>query len=303
MKVFLNLIAIFIFVSFYLSCSPNAQKDFEAYEGIMRSELVRMDINKQNEIFGQMSPDQKVAIWKYKMQDILNDDRYSTEEKKEIEKFVDFLKPSVYTEEGNAEFQAFADNFEKTMMDKYGWDENKLIRALHVFMTTAEQNENLKLNYPEVYNLIMTGNAKIDNNIEKWAKNNQKHYSESPRSEFVKLKINQQDALYNQMSPDERASMWTYKSKDIKNNNSLSQEEKEILRKYYEQFTPEFFELKNSRQKEVEVRKEAYFSLSDLGWTKEKSNFYLDCLMTEKEFDDYCKNYKEYNLYISSYLR
>lgn len=290
-SLFMLMSSVSITVSVCISCNQNAPKDFEVYNGIMRSELVRMDFKEQNNIYAKMSPENRSALWKYKMQDLLNDGRYSAEEKEEFKRIAAYLKPEVFTEEGRVEFQKVADDWENTMKEKFGWNDEKIVQTMHLFMTTAEQNENLRINNPSRYAFIMTGNPEIDNNIEKWAEEHFEYYSESPRSEFVKLKINQQKAIWSLMPQDKRISMLIYKQDDIKKSTNLNQSEKDILGKYYELLLAEFYAGDNGINNGDKAGFDAYRSLKDLGWTSDRCYNYLDCLMTEDEQRQYCKLY------------
>lgn len=140
--------------------------------------------------------------------------------------------------------------------------------------------------------------------VEAWAKENFEYYSQAPRSEIVMLRADKARAIYSLFSPEQKAEVWKYKWKDIKNSKRLSKAEKKELNRIYSLVSPKIFDTAHPDLEWEKVVKEVEQNLTEKhGWSEANVYFYLMDPLTEKELEDYCNIYKEYNLCISSYLR
>ena len=110
--------------------------NFDVIDGMKRSEFVRLDINEQKYIFSRMSGEQKTALWKYKIQTALEDDRLSCEEKNELQDLARHLSPEIYeTEKGEKKFAKASSATVHKLMTECGWSNAKVFCILHTWMT------------------------------------------------------------------------------------------------------------------------------------------------------------------------
>ena len=140
--------------------------------------------------------------------------------------------------------------------------------------------------------------------VEAWAKENFEYYSQAPRSEIVMLRADKARAIYSLFSPEQKAEVWKYKWKDIKKSKRLSKAEKKELNRIYSLVSPKIFDTGTHPDLEWEkVVKEVEQNLTEkYGWSEANVYFYLMDPLTEKELEDYCNIYKEYNLDFSTYI-
>ena len=137
---------------------------------------------------------------------------------------------------------------------------------------------------------------------DKWAKENIDYYLEAPRSEFVKLKFEQQRSLYNLFSPEQKADLWKCKWKDIRKSDLLSSAEKKELKKFYSLVSPRVFDEADAGTNAMfQAESEMVMAIMSekFGWDDQKVFTYLVCWMTEAEIRAYCT---QYNLSESDFL-
>lgn len=139
-------------------------------------------------------------------------------------------------------------------------------------------------------------------NLDEWAKENIEYYLDAPRSEFVGLEFDQQRALYELFSPQQKADVWKYKWRDIRKSDLLSTAEKKELKKLYSLVSPRVFDENDTESYakfQVESDRLKSTLVKDFGWDDKKLFAYLMCGMTEAEIRMYCQ---KYNLQESDYL-
>lgn len=139
-------------------------------------------------------------------------------------------------------------------------------------------------------------------NLDEWTKENIEYYLDAPRSEFVGLKFDQQRALYELFSPQQKADVWKYKWRDIRKSDLLSTAEKKELKKLYRLVSPRVFnenDTKSYAKFQAESDRLKATLVKDFGWDDKKLFAYLMCGMTEAELRMYCR---KYNLQERDYL-
>ena len=88
------LLALMCGVSVLAGCRD---KDYYVNESMKRSELVRMGIDRQREVFRQCSPEVKADLYRFKIKSDLKEDKTLTkEERKLLKEVYRHLKPEIY---------------------------------------------------------------------------------------------------------------------------------------------------------------------------------------------------------------
>ena len=99
-----------------------------------------MDFIALDEYVKNLSPEEKADLWKLKIQDTLESEDLSEEEKNLIRDFSDILNENCY--EGDTaqshEAREKGENLEQTLIEKFGWDEKKLFHYMGIVLTDAE---------------------------------------------------------------------------------------------------------------------------------------------------------------------
>lgn len=86
-----------------------------------------------------MSGEQKVALWKDKLQYILNCPELTSDEKQELETMFTYLEPRHYdTKKGLKEIQQYAELCENKLRSEYGWSDEKLYLYTYTWLTKEE---------------------------------------------------------------------------------------------------------------------------------------------------------------------
>ncbi len=121
-----------------VSCSTKSlPEDFEVYDGMMRSEFVKLPIPEQQDIFIEMSAAQKVALWKYKLEISLKEDDLSKAEKQQLEKVYSMMTPEFYTDTTDT-YNKKLIAWREAMKEEYGWDDYKIWFYMESWMTQDE---------------------------------------------------------------------------------------------------------------------------------------------------------------------
>ena len=118
--------------------SCKQKKDSSAEE--IRTELISKDFIALDEYVKNLSPEEKADLWKLKIQDTLESENLTEEEKAAIRDYSDILTKACY--EGDTaqshELCEKSENLEQTLIEKFGWDEKKLFHYLGIVLTDAE---------------------------------------------------------------------------------------------------------------------------------------------------------------------
>lgn len=129
------LLALMCGVSVLAGCRD---KDFYVNESMKRSELVRMGIDRQREVFRQCSPEVKADLYKFKIKSDLKEDKTLTkEEKKLLKEVYRHLKPEIYQNPKDKAETTFRE-YVASRLGTLGWDEEKSFKYLETIMTAAE---------------------------------------------------------------------------------------------------------------------------------------------------------------------
>lgn len=118
--------------------SCKQKKDSSAEE--IRTELISKDFIALDEYVKNLSPEEKADLWKLKIQDTLESDNLTEEEKAAIRDYSDILTKACYEGDTAQSHESCekSENLEQTLIDKFGWDEKKLFHYLGIVLTDAE---------------------------------------------------------------------------------------------------------------------------------------------------------------------
>lgn len=138
--------------------------------------------------------------------------------------------------------------------------------------------------------------AQTPNEYDRWASDNIGYYSTAPRSEIVVLPFFQQQALYNLFSPEKKVAVWEYKAEDIRNSENLTAAEKKTLLKFLRKYAKtRYLDIKSDRKYHIRFRKAGDELESVLrqryNWDERKIFRYLECWLTDAEYEAYCAKY------------
>lgn len=274
-----------------------AQQNLFVYGDITRSEFVKLDMKEQQRIYRDMSAGQKEALWTYKFQISLKDQRLTPSEKQELQNMMDTMEiPGFFDNTGNLSTEKFIRKWTHKMTGKYGWSEDKLFYYTHTWMTDDELRDYEKARGLETNPLRMSsGSAWYE--IEQWAKEHLEYYSSGQhREEFVSLPLNRQNALYRLFTRKEKALLWNKKLDNIQNSTTLSETEKEAVLSYYSKYSPlgrpdGMDERKSAKaRKYKEARSDMRYNMENkFGWDNRKFWSYCEIWLTEAEWQQYCR--------------
>ena len=267
-----------------------------AYGDIPRREFVKLDMNEQKSIYRDMTAEQKEALWEYKFQVSLKDQRLSSAEKQELEKIAEKISNlGFYGNAGDSSTENFIRKWTHRMIEKYGWSDDKLFYYTYTWMTDDELRDYEKNRGLDQDPLRMSSGSEWYE-IEQWAQEHFEYYSSCQhREEFTCLPLNKQNALYRLFSRKEKAQLWDIKLDDIRNSIILSEAEKEAVLAYYSKFSPldmpnEMDESKSDLTRKYNNAKSELFSnMKDkFGWDRRKFWSYCEIWLTEAEWQQYC---------------
>lgn len=111
--------------------------DFEVCDGIQRSEFVKMHLSDQQSVFNKMSPEQKVALWKFKFEVLQDDADLTLADKKAVDTLNLYMCPEIYTD--TAEFYLTRINsYVEEVSSRLSWDDEKKYYITSTWMTKDE---------------------------------------------------------------------------------------------------------------------------------------------------------------------
>lgn len=118
-----------------LACGRN--KDFYVNESMRRSELVKMGVDRQRDVFRQCSPEVKADLYRFKIKSDLKEDKTLTkEERKLLKEVYRHLKPEIYQNPKDKAETTFRE-YVASRLGALGWDEEKSFKYLETIMTAA----------------------------------------------------------------------------------------------------------------------------------------------------------------------
>lgn len=290
----LYIVSTFLCFAFSHSGINAAQQDFEVCDGFTRSEFVRLDMNKQKDIYSGMTFEQKKALWDYKLGVSLEDERLTSGEKQELEKLWSNLGTPGFFDDPAA-FQDAIGKWSHRMITKYGWSGDKLYYYTSTWMTEEELREYRAVKGIKDNPLSLSSGLDW-HETEAWAEENLSRFRDvAHRDEFVRLPLNRQNAIYRLLTKKEKAALWEHKTDDILASRTLSAEEKDALLAYYKEFDPVSRpdDMDESMRDEVLRYKDGDSgmarSMKDrFGWDRTKYFGYCRTWLTEAEFQQYC---------------
>lgn len=113
-------------------------KDFYVNENMRRSELVRMEADKQREVFRKCPPEVKAELYRFKIKADLKDDKTLTRNERQLlKKIYRHIKPKIYRNpqsKSETEFKGFV----TARVRSLGWSEEKTYKYLETIMTVSE---------------------------------------------------------------------------------------------------------------------------------------------------------------------
>lgn len=121
-------------------------EDYAVKEGLMRSELVCMDFQKQKAVFAELSPESCCKIWRTKMTDNIHSDKLADGEKLAMHTLLDFIVPDAFDKEqqespASVYYKKMVENVASLLQQYYDWPPSKLFRYFYTFMTEEEIKE------------------------------------------------------------------------------------------------------------------------------------------------------------------
>ena len=112
------------------------------------------------------------------------------------------------------------------------------------------------------------------------------YYSTAPRSEFVALPYDKQQALYNEFSGETIVALWQYKAGTVASDGSLSDAEKAELKKFYAYVQPRHFDTPEGKEEFNAFASEwAAGMTKDYGWDEEKLFLWTYTWLTKDEIE------------------
>lgn len=97
------------------------------------------NIQQMNAIYGSLTAEQKMAIWKDKLTLVINTYGLSEAENAHIQKAIDYFKQDFWTSnETLDQFNPWAEEWAQEARTELGWDDAKLFNIAEVWLTTNE---------------------------------------------------------------------------------------------------------------------------------------------------------------------
>ena len=126
-----------------------AQENAGYYSDQPRAEFVKLTYAKQQALYNLYSPEQKAALWQYKMKDIMKSPLLSKSEKKELKRLYKFAQPQYFDPDNTAakkELDTVVNAFKETMGQQHGWTEKEFFTYCECLLTENEIREYCKIN-------------------------------------------------------------------------------------------------------------------------------------------------------------
>lgn len=112
--------------------------DYALNDTLSRKDLlINIPIQKQIKLSKQLSPDIQSQLWLTKINDTLDSQALTEDEKGEIETLIPFLSPDYFAEKNDI-LSTKCEDLNHAMTTKYGWSEEKVFLYLGNFYTQKE---------------------------------------------------------------------------------------------------------------------------------------------------------------------
>ena len=130
------------------SCDPEVEAWTKAniceYYDADRAKIVKLPLERQQAVARGIPKDRKVALWRTKLQYIMEDNRLTVAEKHALQQLYQFVEVKYYkTKQGLEQLRKFANAWEQKMYAEYGWDEQKLFFYACTWMTEDEMMQSV----------------------------------------------------------------------------------------------------------------------------------------------------------------
>lgn len=116
------------------------EKDFYINDTLKRSELVKMGVDKQRDIFRSSSPKIKASLYRFKIKTDIRDDKTLTKaDKKILKEIYRHIKPEIYIspkDKREVDFRRYVED----QIEILRWNEEKRYKYLETIMTVSEYN-------------------------------------------------------------------------------------------------------------------------------------------------------------------
>lgn len=113
-------------------------KDFYVNDTLKRSELVKMGVDKQRDIFRSSPPKIKASLYRFKIKTDIRDDKTLTKaDRKILKEIYRHIKPEIYMspkDKREVDFRRYVEDQIKIL----GWNEEKRYKYLETIMTVSE---------------------------------------------------------------------------------------------------------------------------------------------------------------------
>lgn len=142
------IIVIITAIVFFIGCNQNTgnKREWE-----IREDIVSLSLPQQVRMLQEIEPEEVFKYWRYKLENTMDSEILTPEEKKVIAPLLDEMTLAAYqdfkTLEYNAEEEALLAHSEEiveTLMSEYGWDEEKVFKYFGTIKTEQEYEESLK---------------------------------------------------------------------------------------------------------------------------------------------------------------
>ncbi len=121
-----------------------AHQNQEFFESAPRSTIVSLPFNLQHAAYVSLSAERKYELWMTKYQYLQDSDELSLDEKLAIKSLFDRLSVDVYDSPRKIrKTESFAKEWADSMIEEFGWDNEKLFYAVCTWMTRDEYNKSI----------------------------------------------------------------------------------------------------------------------------------------------------------------
>lgn len=119
-----------------------AEKEIIVLDTLTRADIIRLPIEEQTQVMGEVTPEKKAELFRYKLTKDLESGSLNGKETALIRELLDGLSPKIYTDStAKAEFKELGNGIVAKLRDECGWDDIKIAQYTETIMTAAECEE------------------------------------------------------------------------------------------------------------------------------------------------------------------
>jgi len=127
------------------SCNPDVNQwvieNKSEYANISRVDFSQLDINNQLGLYRSFESNQKIKLWKEKLEYLTTSVKLTKTEKKYLLELYNFIKPEHFDNiESKQEFHDYAAKWEKEARATLNWGDKEIFLYTHTLMTESEFN-------------------------------------------------------------------------------------------------------------------------------------------------------------------